>query len=195
MTALDTEPRNATSVPLAPLLAERWSPRGFATGHELSDEELTSLVEAARWTPSYFNQQPWRLAAARRGTALFDGIVATLAEFNQLWMRRVSALVVLVTETERDGEAVPYALYDAGQAAAHLSVQAAHLGLWAHQAAGFDKDAIATLLDLDPAQLPLTVIAIGEHTTAEDVPEKIRERDAAPRARRPLDEVLLAPLA
>ena len=195
MTALDTTARNATSVPIAPLLAERWSPRGFTASHELSDEEARSLVEAVRWSPSFMNDQPWRVALARRGIALFGGIVQTLAGFNQTWMPAVSAIAVLVTETERDGEAVPYAEYDAGQAAAHLSIQAAHLGLWAHQAAGFDQAEMSELLGLSAAQKPLTVIAIGEHADTDEVPEKIRERDARPRERRSVDEILLAPIA
>ncbi|MGY5764249.1 nitroreductase family protein [Brachybacterium sp. DNPG3] len=200
MTAVDTAARstaarNATSTPIAPLLAERWSPRGFAVDHELDDAELTSLVEAARWSPSWMNSQPWRLAVARRGTALFDRIVETLAGFNQAWMPRTSALVVLVTENEREGDALPYAAYDAGQAAAHLSIQAVHLGLWAHQVAGFDKAAISELFDLDASQEPLTIIGIGRHSEQEDVPEGIRTRDAAPRVRRGIDEILLAPIA
>lgn len=195
MSAVETTARNATSTPIAPLLADRWSPRGYAADHELTGDELSSLVEAARWSPSWMNSQPWRLAVARRGTPLFDRIVATLAGFNQSWMPRVSALVVLVTETEREGEELPYAAYDAGQAAAHLSIQAAHLGLWTHQVAGFDKPSISDLFDLDASQAPQTIIGVGRHSSQEDVPEGIRERDARPRERRGVEEILLAPIA
>lgn len=195
MTALEAPARNATSVPLAPLLADRWSPRGFATDHELSDDELTSLLEAARWAPSCNNQQPWRLALARRGTPLFDDIAATLMDFNRAWMPRVSALIVLVAETERDGKPLAYAEYDTGQAAAHLSIQAAHLGLWSHQVAGFEKDQVSERFGLAAHQLPLTIIGVGLHSDAEDVPERARERDASPRERRALEQILLEPLA
>ena len=45
--------------PIHELIAERWSRNGFAD-RPVSDDDLRSLLEAARWAPSPYNEQPWR---------------------------------------------------------------------------------------------------------------------------------------
>lgn len=182
----------ATSVPLHPLLAERWSPRGLDAGHALDDREVAALLEAARWSPSAANTQPWRFAVAERGTAGFDAVMATLAPGNQLWAGSASALVVVAARTEApDGSALPWAAYDTGQAVAHLSVQAQAEGLAVHQLGGFDKEAALDLLGRPAAVMPLVVLAIGRLDLQADLPEPLAERERAPRERLPLDELVL----
>lgn len=72
-----------TSAPLHPLLAERWSPRGFDASHELDDQTLDALLEAARWAPSANNSQPWRFLVTRRGQESFDRLAQVLAPGNR----------------------------------------------------------------------------------------------------------------
>src|SRR5947209_20081909 len=112
--------RTATSqVPLHPLLSERWSPRGFDTTHTVSPDELTALLEAARWAASAANTQPWRFLVARRGEDAFDRLVDILAGGNQVWARNASALVLVAAETtDENGQPRSHALYDTGQAVA-----------------------------------------------------------------------------
>jgi nitroreductase len=181
-----------TAVPLHPLLAERWSPRALDEAHELSDAQLTALLEAARWAPSANNSQPWRFAVARRGTAEFTAVQDALAPGNQLWAHAASALVVVAAETAGpDGAPRPWAVYDSGQAVAHLTVQAQHEGLALHQLGGFDRDRVATLLDLPAAVVPLVVLTVGRRDGAADLPEGLAARERAPRERLPLDALLL----
>ena len=90
-------------LPIAPLLAQRWSPRGFDADHVINSDELVCIVEAARWAPSAGNTQPWAFAAARRGTEAFAAIHATLAGFNQVWTPAASALLVFAVVPERAG--------------------------------------------------------------------------------------------
>ena len=45
--------------PIESLLYRRWSPRAMS-GEELSNDELMTLFEAARWAPSSYNAQHWR---------------------------------------------------------------------------------------------------------------------------------------
>lgn len=92
-----TDTRNQTDRPIAPLLADRWSPRGFDASHEIDRDDLLSILEAARWAPSAGNTQPWGFIAARSGTPEFDQIVAALADFNQAWTPRASALIVFAS--------------------------------------------------------------------------------------------------
>ncbi|WP_347059671.1 nitroreductase family protein [Blastococcus sp. HT6-30] len=181
-----------TAVPLHPLLAGRWSPRGLDTAHELTDVQLTALLEAARWAPSANNSQPWRFAVARRGTPEFAAVQEALAAGNQLWAHAASALVVVAAETAGpDGAPRPWAVYDTGQAVAHLSVQAEHEGLAVHQLGGFDRDRVAALLDLPAPVVPLVVLALGRRDEEAQLPEALAARERTARERLPLDTLLV----
>ena len=182
----------ATAVPLHPLLAERWSPRGLDAAHELTEQQLTALLEAARWSPSATNTQPWRFAVARRGTRTFDAVRDALSRGNQSWTHAASALIVVAAETTGpDGAPRPWAVYDTGQAVAHLSVQAQHEGLALHQIGGFDRDRVAALLSLPDQVQPLVVLALGRQHAGAELPENLAAREVAPRERLPLDALLL----
>ena len=181
-----------TDVPLLGVLAERWSTRVFDATEPLDEEAFVSAVEAARWAPSANNTQPWRLIVARRGSAEHTALVGTLMGFNQTWAGDAAALVVVVAETaNEDGTPMHFALYDAGQAAAHFTVQAHAGGLATHQMGGFDRDAVRATFNLDSRFEPLTAIAVGAFGDIEDAPEAIREREIAPRTRRPIADSLL----
>ena len=117
-------------------------------------------------------------------------MVETLVGFNQLWAGDAGALVVALQDTE--GEALGTASYDLGQAVAHLSVQAHHDGLHVHQMAGFDRDALRAHFGLEERFLPVTVITLGDLGDPELLPDALRERESAPRSRRPLAESVLA---
>src|SRR6201997_5068740 len=84
-----------TAAPVHPLLAERWSPRGFDRAHELDDVALTALLEAARWAPSAQNSQPWRFLVTRRGEEAHARLLAALAPGNQAWAGAASALILV----------------------------------------------------------------------------------------------------
>lgn len=176
---------------LHPLLAGRWSPRGFDAGYELTDAELTALLEAARWAPSAANAQPWRFLVGRRGDATFSAIVELLAPGNQPWAPRASVLIVAVADTTQESTA-PWAVYDTGQAVAHLSLQATELGLAVHQMGGFDAPGVVERFGLAPELKPIAAIAVGRLDPGADLPEPYFERERAPRERRPVSELLLA---
>jgi nitroreductase len=181
-----------TTVPLHPLLAERWSPRGFDTEHALHPEQLAALLEAARWAPSASNTQPWRFAVAFRGSPEFAAVHDALAPGNQAWAHAASALVVVAAETVGpDGAARPWAGYDTGQAVAHLSVQAQHEGLAVHQMGGFDRDRLAGLLGLPEQVTPLVVLAIGRRDDGAALAEPFASRESAGRERLPVEALLL----
>ncbi|HUR73399.1 MAG TPA: nitroreductase family protein [Sporichthya sp.] len=173
---------------LHPLLAGRWSPRGFDAGYELTEAELTALLEAARWAPSAGNSQPWRFLVGRRAEATFDAIVELLAPGNQAWAPRASVLIVAVADTTE----APWAVYDTGQAVAHLSLQAEELGLAVHQMGGFDAAGVSARFGLAPELKPIAAVAVGRLDPAADLPEPYFERERAPRQRRPVSELLIA---
>ena len=181
-----------TDVPLHPVLAERWSPRAFDPQHQLSDTQVTALLEAARWAPSASNTQPWRFAVTRRGSAGHAAILEALAPGNRVWAHAASALVVAAAQTTGpDGADRPWAEYDTGQAVAHLSIQAQAEGLSVHQLGGFDAAAASELLALPDGVAPLVVLAVGRHDPAAELPEALAVREQAARQRTPLAELLL----
>lgn len=173
------------------VLRERRSPRAFDPV-PVDEAKLARALEAARWSPSANNAQPWRFIVGRRGTAAFDAIAAALTGFNQDWAPNASALLVAVAEVQSDdGHRRPWAIYDLGQSVAHLRVQAHADGLVVHQMAGFDQQAIRDAFDLDARFEPVTVVALGQLGDADALHERLRERETAPRTRKPREELLL----
>jgi nitroreductase len=183
----------STTVPVHPLLAERWSPRGFDRAHEIGDEALSALLEAARWAPSAQNSQPWRFLVTRRGEPAHDRLYAALAPGNQTWAGAASALILVAARTAGDdGRPQPWALYDTGQAVAALVTQAQADRLSVHQMGGFDTGAVRAELGLGENLTPVVVLAVGRHDSEAGLPEPLAAREAAPRTRHPLGDLLLA---
>ncbi|MEP9363206.1 nitroreductase family protein [Nocardioides sp. CN2-186] len=169
---------------ILPLLRDRRSVREYDASHVLDDEQLTSLLEAARWAPSAGNSQPWAFLVGRRGDPAHDVVVPLLAPSVRRWAPSASALVFALHQTASGPEEdalvySDYAAYDLGQAVAHLSVQAAALGLSTHQFAAFDHAGLAAACGVPAHWSVTTGVAIGRGVTS----------DLAPRSRRPLSEV------
>src|SRR6478752_7714019 len=187
----------STAVSVHPLLAERWSPRGFDRAHEIGDEALTTLLEAARWAPSAGNSQPWRFLVTRRGEPAHKRLFAALASGNQAWAGTASALILVAASTAGDdGRPQPWALYDTGQAVAALVTQAQADGLSVHQMGGFDTGAVRAGFGLADGLTPVVVLAVGRQDSEVGLPEPLAAREAAPRTRHPVSDLLLpAPVA
>lgn len=181
-----------THTTLHPLLDDRSSPRSFDTSHSLGDDELASLLEAARWAPSSMNHQPWRFAVARRGSTLHAQVLDTLKPGNAAWAHTASALVVAIAERTRDGRPIGTADYDLGLSVMQMTVQAHALGLHVHQMGGFDHESASRTLGLEPGLAPVVVVAVGRRDLPERLSQELRAREIAPRTRRELAETLLA---
>ena len=181
-----------TAAPIAPVLANRWSPRAFDTNFEISQHELLSVLEAARWAPSANNGQPWRFSVAVRGTELHGKVAEGLNGFNQSWAPHAAALIVVsVQKFHADGSANKGAHYDAALAVANISVQAEELGLHTHQMAGITHAKLHENLELADDLEVLVVIAIGKIAAADTLQGPAYEREIAPRTRLTLDEIVL----
>ena len=185
-----------TSVPLTSLLGERWSPRAFDTTPVATDD-VTALLEAARWAPSANNYQPWRFLVGQTTTdgadATFKGLFDSLAEFNQIWAGAAPVLVAAITEVEHeDGSAREIAPYELGLAVSQLTIEAAARGLVVHQMGGFDADQVHATFGVPPQYRAVVVLAIGRVGDAESLPGWAAERESAPRERKPLAEIAFA---
>ena len=178
---------------LAEPLRSRWSTSVFDADHRLSVDEVRTLLRAAQWAPSAGNSQPWMFFVCAPGTPNHDRLVATLSRGNSGWVPRAS-LVLLTAAHVRTGEEddapafSDYALYDVGQAAAHLTLQAQAMGLRTHQFAGFDHEALAEALGVPATHQLLTGIAVGVPGDPAEVDERTAARDHRERVRRDLGE-------
>ncbi|MFT3797664.1 nitroreductase family protein [Microbacterium sp.] len=172
--------------PILDVLKERWSPSIFDPEAVIDEADLASALEAARWAPSADNHQPTRFIVARRGTKTHEIVFDALMSGNQRWARAASMLIVILTELRgEDGKPRKWAYYDAGQAAAHFTIQAHARDLAAHQMGGFDPDAIRQAFGIDERFCPVAVIALGRHGDIEKAPDELRSRPKAwPRKRR-----------
>ncbi|MCL4831381.1 MAG: nitroreductase family protein [Caldilineaceae bacterium] len=181
-----------TQYPIHPLLAERWSPRAFS-GQPIPAHVLGSLLEAARWSPSSSNEQPWRFVLIRREDEdAHSRMVETLSGSNRLWAHRAPLLIVGVAAKLRSRNGTPnaHAWYDLGQSVAHLSVQASAAGLHVHQMGGFDREKARIVLEISNNFEPAVTIAVGYLGDMNDLPDDLQTREANPRSRRPLQETV-----
>ena len=182
-----------TDVPVHELIKNRWSPRAFSD-KAVPAEILRSLFEAARWAPSSNNEQPWTYLIATKDEAdNFAKMLAVLVEFNANWAKNapVLALSVAHLKTQREGKPNRVALHDVGTATAQFTFEANSHGLLVHQMAGFDADKARQTFAIPPDWEPVTAIAVGYPGDPGSLPEKLRERELAPRTRKPLSEFVM----
>ena len=180
---------------MLPVLAHRWSPRAFKEAPVLASD-LKIILEAARWTASSGNSQPWRFLVGVKGSETHHKIFETLVGFNQSWAGKAGVLILGFAEnTDANGNPNGYALYDLGQAAVSLILQATALGLATHSMAGFDHEAVRKAFGLTEEYTLGAVIAIGyQDAPAAIVKEHMLQREIAPRERKPLGDIALTAL-
>jgi nitroreductase len=166
-----------TGVPLHPLLAGRWSPARFDPEHVVSEAELASLVEAARWAPSAGNSQPWSFLAGRRGDPVHARLVRHLAGSSARWVPDAGLLVANLCHRyveDTDWDYSEFALYDLGQAVAHMTVQAQAIGLSARQFWAFDRDGVAAEFGVPAYWEVTTMTAFGQAPRAAGIDRERR---------------------
>lgn len=178
-----------TSSPIHEVLSTRWSPRAF-DGKPVDAEKLRSLFEAARWAPSSYNAQPWYFIVAKKDDSKnYQKILDSFVEFNQSWAKGapVLALSVAAEKFAHNQQPNRHAFHDVGQAAASLAYQANALGLQVHQMAGILPDKARELFSIPEGYEPVAGFAIGYPGDASSLPDQLRERENAPRERKPLN--------
>lgn len=157
-----TNKRANTDFPIHEILEKRWSPRAFDS-KKIEREKLQRIFEAARWSPSASNEQPWRFIIGEQGDTTYKKIFETLIEFNQLWVKTapLAGIAIGRTHSLKSGLPAEWFKYDVGQSLAHLSFQATHEGLFVHQMAGFDRTKAQELFNIPEGFEALTAFAIG----------------------------------
>jgi nitroreductase len=172
--------------PIEPIFLRRWSPRAM-DGTPLSASEVSSLLEAARWAPSTYNEQEWRYLYARRGTPHWDIFFALLQPANQAWCKAAGVLFVILSKKTftHNGKPNPVHTFDAGASFENLALQGAAMGLVVHGMAGFDREKARRDLAVPDDFDVEAMVAAGHHGDPADLPPELRERER-PSLRKPL---------
>lgn len=172
-------------------IINRWSPRSFS-GEEISDKELYSLFEAARWAPSSFNNQPWRFIFAKRDSKNWKLLFDLLVDFNKQWCVNASVLVVIVSRKtfEHNGKPSFTHQFDAGAAWQNLAIQATSIGLATHAMQGFDYDRAKKDLGVPDEFEVVAMVAIGKKAPKERLPTELQQREI-PSDRKPISEIVM----
>ncbi len=176
--------------PIHDLIARRWSPYAFSD-RAVSKEDLLALFEAARWAPSSYNEQPWSyLIATKEQPEEFARVLSCLEPGNQTWANAAPVLGLGCTSLrfQRNGKPNPAAVHDLGLAAGNLCLEATARGLHVHQMIGILPDKAREVFRIPDGVQPFTGLAIGYAADPSTLPEKLKERDLAPRARKRLAE-------
>jgi len=180
--------------PIHELIQRRWSPRTFSD-RSVDNKTILSLLEAARWAPSSYNEQPWYfIVAVRDNENEYNRLLECLVPGNQGWAKQAPVLMLSAVSLNFQKNEKPnrHAFHDLGLAVAGLSFQATAEGLFLHQMAGIDVQKARETFNIPEGYEAVTGIALGYPANPEDLPEEIREQERAPRARKALGEFVFS---
>ena len=184
------EKRAQTKQPIHELIASRWSPRAFDSTRQVKEDDVIRLLEAARWAPSCMGDEPWRFIVFDkfRNEDAWQKDLHTLSERNQMWAKNASLLVLVLASDYFSESAKPnrWGAYDAGAAAMNFLLQATALGLASHPMGGFDSPRVLEEFAVPSGLTPMAIMAAGYAAEADVLHGDFREREYAPRTRKPL---------
>ena len=181
-----------TQAPIHELIAARWSGCAYDPEKKLEPEQVLSLIEAARWAPSCFGDQPWRFIVCdkNRDQAAWQRAFECLVEGNQPWAARAPLLLLACADSvmSKTGKPNRWGQYDTGGAAENLCLQATAMGLMAHQMGGFDADRARLEFNIPQQFAPVAMITVGYQLPEAAIPDGMKEREYAARARNPIND-------
>lgn len=181
-----------TATPIDMLLSKRWSPRAFDPSKDINSTQLHALLEAARWAPSCFGDQPWYYLVCQKSSHLhaWNAAFECLDPFNQNWVKNVPLILFSVAKNEfhHNGKPNRWAQHDTGAASENICLQATSMGLAAHQMGGFDADKVIERFNVPAGFTPMAAIAIGHQAPAELLPEDLQTGELADRKRDPIEK-------
>ena len=91
---------NPTQYAIHSLMQTRWSPYAIDPERSVASDDIAALFEAARWTMSSYNAQPWRYIIGVKGRSqdVWDKIFSTIVEGNRPWAKNAPVLTLALAE-------------------------------------------------------------------------------------------------
>jgi nitroreductase len=174
------------------LLAKRWSGRAYDVNRPVAHQHIISLLEAARWAPSCFGDEPWRYIVCEKSTneAAWDKAFSCLSEGNQSWAVNAPVLMLALANTifSHNTNDNRWAQYDTGAASMSLCIQASSLGLMVHQMGGFSAKKAAEVFSIPEQYTPMAMMTVGYQLAEDKITGEMMERESSARKRIPLAE-------
>jgi nitroreductase len=182
-----------TQAPIHDIIANRWSPRAYDANKAVSQTQIISLLEAARWAPSCFGDEPWRFIVwdKNQDAAAWEKAFDCIVPGNQTWAKDAPVLILICANTLFSHNQKPnrWANYDTGAAAVSLCLQATSMGLATHQMGGFDGEKARAAFGIPEQIEMMSMLAVGYAADADTLSDELKEREIAPRKRRSLAEL------
>jgi nitroreductase len=185
-----------TQVTINETISNRWSGRAYDATKSVSTTQIVALLEAARWAPSCFGDQPWRFLVWDKNDVnnVWQQAFDCLAPSNQAWVKDSPLLLLVCADTLFNHNQQPnrWGQYDTGAAAENLCLQAESMSLMAHQMGGFNVDLVRDKFNIPAQFLPMAMICVGYPADIVTVSGEALMRETASRSRRPLDELFFS---
>lgn len=175
---------------IMPEIKERWSMRAFSE-EKIDKDDIMAIIEAARYAPSCFNEQPWRFIIADDGESL-EKMRGVLVEANQAWANTAPVLIAILSKKTfgYNGKDNFWNMFDTGTAWGYLSLEAQRRGLATHAMGGFKKAALRETFNVSDDYEIICVVALGKPGEKENLPDNLKAREK-PDTRKDTKELLL----
>lgn len=185
----------ATDYPVLDDLKKRWSPRAFGE-RPVSDDDLNSLFEAARWAASSFNEQPWRFVVARKNDEHYQQLFEGLMQGNKDWAWTAPVLGAAFVNKyfKKNGKFNRVAYHDLGLAMGNLTVEATRRGLAVHMMGGIIPENLYQNFNVDQEQydaVHMFVIGYQDEKRLSEMDESFEKSELADRTRLPISDIVL----
>lgn len=183
----------STDHPVNEVIENRWSPYRFLPDRLIPRGDLLSLLEAARWAPSSYNEQPWRfIIAPKEETEEFEKLLTCLVKANQDWAKNSSVLMLGITHLtfDRNGKENKAAMHDLGAAVSYLSFEATIRGISVHQMIGIDPKKAKKIYAIPEDHEVLIAFALGYPDLIKVASDPLSIRDKTPRVRKTISEIV-----
>ena len=177
-------------------LKNRYSPLLFKK-KGIPKTKLKRCLEAAQWSPSCSNKQPWKFLLVE-GSRRIAKLSSAFPKGNQ-WAMKAPMVGFIISDPSLDcimeeNENLEYFQYDCGMAMMSFVIQAEAEGLKTHQMAGYSEKEVKKLLKIPKKSRVIVAFAMGYEEKLKDYKEEIHPRlleriMQTKRNRKPLSEV------
>lgn len=185
-----------TQEPIHDIIANRWSPRAYDATKAVTQSQMISLLEAARWAPSCFGDEPWRFIVwdKNQDAVAWQKALDCIVPGNQTWAQHAPVYILVCADSLFGHNQKPnrFAQYDTGAATENLCLQATSMGLIVHQMGGYEVEKARESFAIPDQYQPMAMLAVGYMADVNSLPEDIKERETAPRKRKPLGELFFS---
>jgi nitroreductase len=182
-----------TQEPILDVIANRWSGRAYDASKLVTQAQIISMLEAARWAPSCFGDEPWRFIVwdKNKDTVAWEKAFDCIVPGNQSWAKNAPVFILICADTLFSHNQKPnrWGAYDTGAAAVSLCLQATSMGLMTHQMGGFDGEKARTAFNIPDQYQMMAMLAVGYAAEVDSLSDELKERELAPRKRHALSEL------